>query len=118
MAIAKSLIEREGTLALTPDGQRYLREKLAERGKTVTALAVELGVSRKHLSNILNGRVPLLEPLLGRLCRALLAAESIVHVLRDRGIREAPDCYGCMRGSMIVLGDLTEPTTDWEMLEG
>ena len=62
MAIAKSLIEREGTLALTPDGQRYLREKLAERGKTVTALAVELGVSRKHLSNILNGREPLLEP--------------------------------------------------------
>ena len=36
----------------------------------MTALAATLGVSRKHLSNVLNGRAPLVEPLAHRLASA------------------------------------------------
>jgi Cro/C1-type HTH DNA-binding domain len=53
---------------LRPVGQRHLRNKMRERDTTVTALAKELGISRKHLSNVLNGHAPLIDPLLHRLC--------------------------------------------------
>lgn len=117
MATAKALVEREGTLALTPNGQRYLRQLMEEQGRTVSALAVELGISRKHLSNVLNGRVPLIPPLLGQVCRMLSADEGLVGALRDRGRIADPAPHGFLRGWVVAHGDLTEPMTDWEALE-
>ena len=71
MAIPESpFTEVGGTYRLIADGRRYLRARLEEAGKMVTALALELGISRKHLSNALNGRVPLMEPLIDLLARA------------------------------------------------
>jgi len=68
-------------------GQNYLRKAMRERGITVTALANELGVSRKHLSNVLNGRAPLIDPLLHRLCRALSIAPASERPRRSSGRR-------------------------------
>ena len=48
---------------LLPVGRELVRRAMRARGLTVTALAAEVGISRKHLSNILNGHAPLVEPL-------------------------------------------------------
>ena len=99
-------------------GQSFLRRLMRECGLTVTALATELGISRKHLSNILNGCVPLLEPLLGRLCQALAIDRSLLFCLLDDGVRPpARSACGCMQGSIEVIEDPTEPMEGWEMLE-
>jgi antitoxin component HigA of HigAB toxin-antitoxin module len=102
---------------LRPAGQKYLRKAMAAHGKTVTALAAELGISRKHLSNVLNGRAPLIDPLLHRLCRALLISPALLVCLLDRGVRVEPAPHGFMKGSIVWHGDLTEPMEGWEMLE-
>jgi transcriptional regulator with XRE-family HTH domain len=104
---------------LRPAGQTYVRKAMAAHGKTVTALAAELGISRKHLSNVLNGRAPLIDPLLHKLCRALLISPLFLVCLLDRGVRPEPgqSSYGCMKGSILWHGDLTEPMEGWEMLE-
>ena len=83
----------------------------------MTVLALELGISRKHLSNVLNGRVPLMEPLIDRLCRTVGADAESVRIFRDRGRIKDVVGPGFMRGRMIILCDPTEPMTDWEMLE-
>ena len=70
-------------------GQNYLRKVMREQGITVTALANELGVSRKHLSNVLNGRAPLIGLLLHRLCRALSIAPAFLVCLLDDGVRRS-----------------------------
>ena len=99
-------------------GQSYLRTLMREHGLTVTALAAELGISRKHLSNVLNGSVPLLDPLLGRLCQALAIDRSLLVCLLDDGVRApARSAYGCMKGTIEVNQDPTEPMEGWEMLE-
>ena len=99
-------------------GQYYLRNAMRERQTTVTALAAELGVSRKHLSNVLNGRAPLIDPLLHRLCRALGIAPAFLVCLLDYGLRVEPAPHGFMKGSVVWHDDLTEPMEeDWEMLE-
>lgn len=106
------------TPLLLPDGARYLRKKMSEQGKTITALAGDVGVSRKHLSNVLNGRAPLIDPLLGRLCRALGVERSFVSCFLDDGVRPgAGSAYGCMKGTVVWHDDLTAPMDDWEMLE-
>jgi transcriptional regulator with XRE-family HTH domain len=102
---------------LRPVGRNYLRKKMRERDTTVTALARELGISRKHLSNVLNGHAPLIDPLLHRLCQALLVSPSFLVCLLDRGLRVEPAPHGFMRGSVLWHDDLTEPMEDWEMLE-
>ena len=51
---------------LLPVGCDLVRRAMRARGLSVTALAATLGVSRKHLSNVLNGRAPLVEPLVRR----------------------------------------------------
>jgi transcriptional regulator with XRE-family HTH domain len=104
---------------LRPVGQSYLRKAMRERDTTVTALAKELGISRKHLSNVLNGRAPLIDPLLHRLCRTLLVSPSFLVCLLDDGVRPEPgqSSYGCMKGSILWHDDLTEPMEDWETLE-
>ena len=63
---------------------------MAGRQVTVTGLAAEIGVSRKHLSNVLNGHVPLIDPLLGRLCRALWVERSFLVCLTHAGPMPEP----------------------------
>lgn len=99
-----------GKPVLLAAGQSYLRKVMRERGMTVTALAKEVGVSRKHLSNVLNGRAPLIDPLLHRLCRALGVTSAFLVCFLDHGVRLEP-------GSVVWHDDLTEPLDDWEMLE-
>lgn len=103
---------------LLPAGQDLLRDAMGGRGTTVTALAVELGISRKHLSNLLNGHAPLIEPLLGRLAAALDVDPVLLRAtLRPRRMPRRRSPHGCMKGTIEVHGDLTEPMADWEMLE-
>ena len=87
------------------------------RRLSVTALAAKLGISRKHLSNVLNGHAP---PSLG-LLRALGAAAGVDPVLLFCLLEDAPGPeparYGSMKGTIEVLGDPTEPMEGWEMLE-
>jgi transcriptional regulator with XRE-family HTH domain len=117
-ALPASKLE-SGKPVLIAAGRSYLRKVMRERGMTVTALANELGISRKHLSNVLNGRAPLIDPLLNRLCRALGVAPAFLIGFLDHGERLEPgeSSYGCMRGSVVWHDDLTEPMEDWEMLE-
>lgn len=103
---------------LLTGGQDYVRKQMRARGSTVTALARELGISRKHLSNVLNGHAPLIDPLLRRLCRTLGISPSFLVCLLDDGVRPGPESsYGCMKGTIVWHGDLTEPMEGWEMLE-
>ena len=44
---------------------------MAERGLTVSALAVVLGISRKHLSGIVNGKARVTPEVAARLAHAL-----------------------------------------------
>ena len=103
--------------ALLPVAQELLRDALRARGKTVTALASELGISRKHLSNVLNGRAPLSLPLMQALGAAVGVEPALLVCLLDRGPEPEPARYGFMKGTIEVLCDPTEPMTDWEMLE-
>jgi transcriptional regulator with XRE-family HTH domain len=65
-ALARTNPDR-GKPVLLPIAQDLLREALRAQRKTVTALAAELGMSRKHLSNVLHGHAPVAMPLLRRL---------------------------------------------------
>ena len=103
---------------LLPVGRDYLRNEMRERDATVTSLAKAVGVSRKHLSSVLNCHAPLLEPLLGQLCQALMIEPSFLVCLLDYGREPEPASYGAMAGTIEVLADPTEPMEDWEMLEG
>jgi transcriptional regulator with XRE-family HTH domain len=102
---------------LLPVGRELVRRAMRARGLTVTALAAEVGISRKHLSNILNGHAPLVEPLTHRLA----AAADVDPVLLGATIRPPrrapPARHGFMKGWIIAHGDLTEPMEGWEMLE-
>jgi transcriptional regulator with XRE-family HTH domain len=102
---------------LLPVGCDLVRRAMRARGLSVTALAATIGVSRKHLSNVLNGRAPLVEPLAHRLA---LAAE-VDPVLLGAAIRvprRTPLArHGAMKGWIVAHGDLTEPMEGWEMLE-
>jgi transcriptional regulator with XRE-family HTH domain len=117
-ALTAARLDREKPVLL-PVGRDYLRKTMRERATTVTALAKELGISRKHLSNVLNGHAPLIDPLLHRLCRALMVSPAFLVCLLDDGVRpeSGQSSYGCMKGSILWHDDLTEPMEDWEMLE-
>ncbi len=103
---------------LLPVGRDVLRDAMRARGKTVTALAAELGISRKHLSNVLNGHAPLIDPLLHRLGAAVGVEPELIVCLLDHGPDgPRPDPYGFMPGRIVAHGDLTEPMDGWEMLD-
>jgi transcriptional regulator with XRE-family HTH domain len=104
--------------ALSPVGQELLRDALRRTGMTVTALAVRLGVSRKHLSNVLNGHAPLGLPLMQRLCEALRLEPELLLCLLDDGAAPRPDPVRFMPGWIAEHGDLTAPMDGWETLEG
>ena len=75
-----------------------VRDAMRARGKTVTALARELGISRKHLSNVLNGHAPLVDPLLRRLGEATGVGAELLFALLDYGSDEPrPEPFGFLR---------------------
>ena len=102
---------------LLPAAQGLLRDALRAQGKTVTALAFELGISRKHCSNVLNGHAPLLEPLLGRVAQVTGVDPVLLRAAVRTQPTRPPGPYGAMRGTIEVLDDPTAPMEHWEMLE-
>jgi transcriptional regulator with XRE-family HTH domain len=102
---------------LLPVGQELLRRAMRARGLSVTAVAATLGVSRKHLSNVLNGRAPIAMAPMQQLCQALGIAPELLVCLLDHGCEPRPDPYGFMPGWIVAHDDLTLPMEDWEMLE-
>jgi transcriptional regulator with XRE-family HTH domain len=102
---------------LLPVGQELLRDALRARGLSVTALSAKLGISRKHLSNVLNGRAPLVEPLAHRLASAV-EVDPVLLGAAIRVPRRVPLArHGAMKGWIVAHDDLTEPMEGWEMLE-
>ena len=103
---------------LSEMGRDVVRDAMRARRTTVTALAGELGISRKHLSNVLNGRAPLVDPLLRRLGEATGVGAELLLALLDYGSNgPRPEPYGFLRGWIVEHGDLTEPMEGWEMLD-
>ena len=102
---------------LSDMGRDVVRDAMRARGKTVTALARELGISRKHLSNVLNGHAPLVDPLLRRLGEATGVGAELLYALLDYGPAPEPAPFGALRGWIGEHGDMTEPMEGWEMLE-
>ena len=102
---------------LLPVGRDLVRRAMRARGLTVTALAAELGISRKHLSNILNGHAPLIEPLAQRLAHATGVDPVLLRATIRPPRRVQPARHGFMKGWIVAHGDLTEPMEGWEMLD-
>jgi len=102
---------------LLPVGCDLVRRAMRGRGLTVTMLAAEVGISRKHLSNILNGHAPLVEPLAHRLAEAA-AVDPVLLGATIRAPRRVPPVrHGFMKGWITTHGDLTEPMEGFETLE-
>lgn len=84
---------------------------------TIGALAAELGISRKHLSQVLNGRAPLTGTLAARLPAALGLSPELVGALlkRPRTAARPPLGWGCARGMIAAREeDPTSPLPEWE----
>lgn len=109
-------LDHQVACLLSP-GQDVVRAALRERGLTVTGLAAELGISRKHLSNLVNGRVPLVDPLRARLCTLLGIEPELMACLVHDGRTDAPAPHGALKGTVVVSGDLTAPMEGWQILE-
>ena len=99
-------------------GRDLVRRAMRRRGLTVAALAAELGISRKHLSHILNGRAPLVDPLAHRLAEAAQVDPVLLGATTRPPRQAAPARHGDLKGWIVAHGDLTEPMEGWEMLEG
>ncbi len=107
-----------GSLRLLPAGQAVLMEAIRARATTVTAVADGLGVSRKHLSNVLHGRASLSGGLLHTLARAVGVSPDLLHALATPSSGPYPVAEpGYARGMIVDHGDLTEPIDGWEIAE-
>jgi transcriptional regulator with XRE-family HTH domain len=103
---------------LLPVGQSLLRRAMRGRGMTMSDLAGRLGISRKHLSNILNGHAPLLGSLAHALPEAVgLIYDDIAFLLMAETAEPPPLEPGCLRGTIVINYDPTEPMEGWDMLE-
>jgi HTH-type transcriptional regulator/antitoxin HigA len=102
---------------LLPVGRDVVRRAMQARGLSVTALAATLGVSRKHLSNVLNGHAPPSLALLLALDDTVGVDTALLVSLLKRGRESERARSGAMKGWIIAHGDLTEPMEGWEMLE-
>ena len=97
---------------LLPVGRRLVEAATHERGLSLTALSLELGVSRKHVSNVLGGKVPLGEAMAERLAEALGLDAGELLDLRYDGLPAPCWQMGTPLGG-VVLADPTEPIPDW-----
>ena len=99
--------------ALLPGGRTWIERRMAELDLTVTALALRLGVSRKHLSNILNGGVPVTDEMRERLAKALgLDAILLACMLHD-GVTVFRPLPTAPTHRIRILGDILEPIEGW-----
>ena len=94
---------------LLPVGRELVRRAMQARGLSVTALAAKLGISRKHLSNVLNGHAPPSVALLRALGDAVGVDSVLLLCLLERGPGPEPARHGAMKGWIVAHGDLTEP---------
>ena len=100
---------KDGLLAV---GRRLVDAAMRERGLSLTALSLQLGLSRKHVSNVLGGKVPLGEVIAERLAETLDLDAGELLDLRHDGVAPPPWQMGTPLGG-VVLGDPTEPIPDW-----
>ena len=85
---------------------------MSERNLSVTALSLQLGLSRKHVSNVLGGKVPLGEAMAERLAETLALDAGELLDLRHDGLLPPRWRMGTPVGGTI-LGNPTEPIPDW-----
>lgn len=112
MALAQAKVTSPIKDTLLPHGRFLVERPMRAQGLSVTGLAVRLGVSRKHLSNILGGKVPLSEDLAERLALALDLDPTHLIILRHDGI--VPPPLSAMKPMRIeILCDPTEPIEGW-----
>ncbi|MGD9510619.1 MAG: transcriptional regulator [Geminicoccaceae bacterium] len=112
MALAHPPAVRPLKDSLLPHGRFLVERAMRERGLTVTGLALRLGISRKHLSNILGARVPLGSNLVGRLAETLDLCPEILAVLRHDGVVPRPLAAMSPMG-IEIIGDPNEPIEGW-----
>ena len=112
MPVALSCPAQEPGSVLLPAGRELAMQATAERGLTISALALRLGLSRKHLSNVLHGHVPLTESLAEQIARALGLEGQELADLRHDGVTVAP-LASIPPMPIRVLADPTEPVEDW-----
>jgi transcriptional regulator with XRE-family HTH domain len=101
---------RKGTLL--PAAQALLAAALAEHGLTVTELALRLGTSRKHASNLLHGHAPLTVPLAERLAETLDIETGELLDLRHDGVSAIMPTEAIPLMPVRILADPTEPMED------
>ena len=105
-------------LRLLPAGHALLASAIRARSTTVTAVADGLGVSRKHLSNVLHGRASVSGGLLHALARAVGVSPELIQALATPSLEPRPVVeHGYARGLIVRHGDLTEPMEGWEIAE-
>jgi transcriptional regulator with XRE-family HTH domain len=97
---------------LLPVGRRLIEAAMREHGLTLTALGLRLGISRKHVSNVLGGKVPLSEAMADRLAEALDLDAGELLDLRHDGL-VAPWWEAGTPLGIEILADPTEPIPDW-----
>lgn len=112
MSVALSRPMQELGGMLLPAGRELAIQAMAEQGLTVAALALQLGISRKHLSNVLHGHAPLGEALAERIALALGLEEQELADLRHDGVA-VTTLASIPRMPIRVLADPTEPVEDW-----
>ena len=98
--------------AILPSCRRIVMDAMAARDLSVTGLSARLGVSRKHVSNVLGGKVALGRELAERIADVLdLDADELL-CLRHDGLVPRPHAdLPPMR--VEILGDPNEPIPDW-----
>ena len=76
--------------ALLPHGRFLVEQAMRAQGLSVTGLALRLGISRKHISNVLGGKVPLGEDLARALAAGARPRSHPPAILRHDGIVPPP----------------------------
>lgn len=112
MDVAETQAVRVVKDTLLPHGRYLVTKAMGERGLSVTTLAATLGISRKHLSNVLNAAVPLGDELADRIAAALDLAPEHLHILRHDGVIPA-DLDNVEPLPITIIGDPTEPIPGW-----
>jgi lambda repressor-like predicted transcriptional regulator len=113
MALAKAPSVPVIKDSLLPHGRFLVERAMRERSLSVTGLALNLGVSRKHLSNVLGARVPLGEELAEHLAVALDLDPTDIITLRHDGVVPPPLSSIRPMPGIQMLADPTEPIDGW-----